>query len=104
MQPSTVALFLQKGMASKQIEKSAYKRLFKYADLCYSVNEANRMFCGHISRSASAGANERNIPANDSFNIGWRHITKKELSANMDSDSEICLIGVFIVGFLNDNG
>ena len=54
--------------------------------------------------SASAGSNWRNMPANDSFNIGWRYITKKVLSANMDSDSEICLIGIFGVGFMRDYG
>ena len=70
--------------------------------LCYSIGEADRTFCGEISRLASAGANGRNISANDSFNIGWRHIAKKELSANMYSDSEICFISIFAVGFIND--
>lgn len=42
------------------------------------------------------------MPLNDSFNIGWRHIAKKELSANMYSDSEICFISIFAVGFIND--
>ena len=62
------------------------------------------MLNGHFARSASAGSNWGNMPANDSFNIRWRHITKKELSANMDSDSEICLIGIFTVGFMGDYG
>lgn len=62
------------------------------------------MLNGQISRSASTGANGRNIPANGGFNIWWRHIARKELSANMDSDSEICLIGIFAVGFMRDYG
>ena len=62
------------------------KGLFKAQNLCYSVNEANRVLNGHFARPASAGANGRNILANESFDIWWRHITKKELSANMYCD------------------
>ena len=72
--------------------------------LCYSIGEADRTFCGEISRLASAGANGRNISANDSFNIGWRHITKEELSANMDCGGKISPIGIFTVGFMGDYG
>lgn len=57
-----------------------------------------------ISRAASTWAKGRNISGNNSFNIGWRHITKKELPANMDSDSKISLIGIFIVSFIEDYG
>ena len=42
--------------------------------------------------------------ANESFNIWWRYITKKELSANMYRDREICFIGILSIGFLNDYG
>ena len=62
------------------------------------------MFSGHFARSTSAGANGRNMPSNESFNIGWRYITKKELSANMYSYSEVCFISIFCVGILNDYG
>ena len=93
--------FCKKGMKSKQI-KNPLKTLFRPPDLCYSIGEAYGTRTGHNTRSASAWTNWRNIPANDSFNIGWRHITKKELSANMDSDSEICFISIFAVGFMKD--
>ena len=62
------------------------------------------MLNGHISRSASTGANGRNIPANDSFNIWWRYIAKKELSANMDSDSKVCFISILCISLLDDYG
>ena len=60
------------------------------------------MFYNHIARIASAGANDRNIPANGSFNIWWRNITKKKLSANLYSNREICFARVFSVELLND--
>ena len=62
------------------------------------------MLNGYLSRPASAGANGRNVPTNESFNIRWRYITKKELSANMYCDREVCFIGIFTVGFLDDYG
>ena len=70
--------------------------------VCYSIGEADRTFCGEISRLASAGANGRNISANDSFNIGWRHITKEELSANMDCGGKIKPISIFKVGVMGE--
>ena len=94
--------FLDLGMTSKRIKESAKKQLFKLSELCYSINEANRMLNGHFARPASAGANGRNMPANESFNIWWRYITKIELSANMYGDSEVCFIGIFCIGFLDD--
>ena len=62
------------------------KRLFKAQNLCYSVNEANRVLNGHFARPASTGANGRNMLTNESFNIGWRHITKEKLPADMYRD------------------
>ena len=78
------------------------KELFKTQNLCYSIDEANRMLNGHFSRPASAGSNWGNMPANESFNVWWRYITKEELSANMYCDREICFISIFCVCFLND--
>ena len=40
----------------------------------------------------------------ESFNIWWRYITKKELPANMYRDSKVCFISVLGIGFLNDYG
>ena len=76
--------------------------LFKAQDLCYPIGEANRVLNGHFARPASAGANGRNMPANESFNIWWRYITKKELSAYMYCDREVCFISILGVGFLDD--
>jgi len=55
----------------------------KTPNLFYSIDEANRVLNGHFTRPASAGANGRNVLANESFNIWWRYITKKNMSANM---------------------
>ena len=60
------------------------------------------MFNNHITWIASASASDRNILAYGSFNIWWRNITKKELSANLYSKRKICFVRVFSVGFLND--
>ena len=60
------------------------------------------MFNNHISGIASASARDRNIPAYGSFNIWWRNITKKKLSANLYSNGEICFARVFSVELLND--
>ena len=60
------------------------------------------MLNNHISGIASAGANDRNIPAYGSFNIWWRNITKKKLSADMYSNRKIGFARVFSVGLLND--
>ena len=57
------------------------------------------MLGGHISGVGSAWANGRNMPLNESFNIGWRYITKEELSANMYGDRKVGLEGVLGVGF-----
>ena len=91
-------------MARKQIKGSAKKRLFKGKELCYSIGEADSALSAQISQAASAWANGGDISANNSFNIGWRHITKEELPANMDGDSKVCLVGIFIVGFMEDYG
>ena len=60
------------------------------------------MFDGYFSRAASAGANGRNMSANESFNIWWRYITEEKLSANMYGDRKVCFIGILGVSFLND--
>ena len=60
------------------------------------------MFNDHITRIRSAGSSDRNIPAYGSFNIWWRNITKKKLSANLYSNREICFARVFSVELLND--
>lgn len=68
------------------------------------IGEADRVLNAQISRRASAWANGRDISANNGFNIGWKHITKEELPANMDSGSKVCPIGIFIVDFMEDYG
>ena len=93
--------FCQKGITSKRIEKSA-KKLFKEEKLCYSIEEANDMFYNHITRIGFASTSDRYIPAYGSFNIWWRNITKKKLSANLYGHSKICFVRVFSVGLLND--
>ena len=60
------------------------------------------MFNGHFARPASAGANGRNMSSNESFNIWWRNIPKKELSANLYSNRKVRFVRVFSVGLLND--
>ena len=97
-------LFCNLGMARKRIEESALKKLSKARNLCYSIEEANRVLNGRFARPASAGANGRNMPANESFNIWWRYITKKELSANMYRSRKVCFISVLTVCFLDDYG
>lgn len=62
------------------------------------------MLSAPISWAASTWADGRDISADNSFNIGWRHIAKKELSANMDSGSKVCLIGILAAGFMEDYG
>ena len=56
------------------------------------------MFNNHISWIASADTSNRNIPAYGGFNIWWRNITKKKLSANLYSDRKISFVRVFSVG------
>ena len=60
------------------------------------------MFNNHITWNGSASANDRSIPAYGSFNIWWRNITKKKLSANLYSNREIRFARVFPVELLND--
>ena len=60
------------------------------------------MLGGQFARPASAGSNWRDMSANDSFNIWWRYITKKELSAYMYCDRKVCFISILGVGFLDD--
>ena len=102
--PARGALVLKKGHGKKADQRICKKRLFKGTDLCYSIGEADSTLSAQISQAVSAWANGRDISANNSFNIGWRHITKEELSANMDSGSKVCLVGIFIVGFMGDYG
>ena len=104
MHPETGALVLKKVHGKKADQRICKKRLFKCKNLCYSIGEADRVLNAQISRRASTWANGRDISANNSFHIGWRHITKEELPANMDSGSKVCPIGIFIVGFMEDYG
>ena len=60
------------------------------------------MFHNHITWIASASASDRNILAYGGFDIWWRNITKKELSANLYSNRKIRFVRVFSVRFLND--
>ena len=78
--------------------------MFNCEKLCYSINEANSVLNGHFPGPASAGANGRDIPLHESFNIRWRYITKEKLSANMYRDREVCFIGILSARFLNDYG
>ena len=55
-----------------------------------------------MTRIGSAGTSDRNVLAYGSFNIWWRNITKKELSANLYCNRKICFVRVFSVGLLND--
>ncbi len=96
-------------MTNKRIKKSA-KKLFKTQYLCYPIKEADRFFSGHIPRPASAGTNGRKMPPDDSFNIWWRYITEKELSANLYRNRKIGFflnmrheVVVFIVPVGNNN-
>ena len=57
------------------------------------------MFGGYITGSASTGSNGRHKPPNKSFDIRWRYISEKELSANMYCDRKVCLVGILGVGF-----
>lgn len=60
------------------------------------------MFNNHIAWIASASASDRNILAYGGFNIWWRNITEKKLSANLYSNRKIRFVRVFSVGILND--
>ena len=60
------------------------------------------MFNNYIARIISAGANDRKIPAYGSFNICWRNITKKKLSANLYSNRGVRFARAFSFEFLND--
>jgi len=81
-------------MISKRIKKSAEKKVSKRQQSCYSVHEAHCVFSSHITGAGSAGPNGRNIPSNESFNIRWRYIAKKELSANMYGDRKVYFVSV----------
>ena len=70
--------------------------------LCYSISEANCVFLNDIARMVSACSNYRNILLYSGFNIWWRNITKKKLSANLYGYREICFARVFSFEFLND--
>ncbi len=70
--------------------------------LCYSIEEANGVFNDRIARIISAGANDRKVLAYGSFNIRWRNITTKKLSASLYSNREIRFARVFSFEFLND--
>ena len=102
--PARGALVLKKGHGKKADQRICKKRLFKGKDLCYSIGEADSVLNAGNTQAVSTRANGRNISANNSFNIRWRHIAKEELSANMDSDSKVCLVGIFIIGFMGDYG
>ena len=42
------------------------------------------------------------MPTNESFNIWWRYITKKELPADMYRNREVSFISILRIGFLDD--
>ena len=84
--------------------KSAEKRLYKTKGLCYSIDEADSVLDRRFSGTASAGANGRNMSANESFNNRWRNITKKELSADMYGDGEVGFVSMLCVDFGDDHG
>ena len=50
-------LFLQFGHDKKADLEIRLKKLFKEGNLCYSIDEANRVLNGHFTRSVSAGSN-----------------------------------------------
>ena len=83
-------------------KKIRLKKLFKNMKLCYSIEEANGVFNDRIARIISAGANDRKVLAYGSFNIRWRNITTKKLSASLYSNREIRFARVFSFEFLND--
>ena len=60
------------------------------------------MFHNHMTRIASACARDGNIRTYGSFNIRWRNITKKKLSANLYSNRKIRFVRVLSVWLLND--
>ena len=90
-------------MRKEQMRSSA-KKLLTEEKLCYSIDETHRFLGGYITRSASARANGRNKPCNESFNIWWRDIPQEELPANMYGNRKISFISVFPVGIPNDYG
>ena len=91
--------YVHNKLADKKIR---LKKLFKNMKLCYSIEEANGVFNDRIARIISAGANDRKVLAYGSFNIWWRNITTKKLSANLYSNREIRFARVFCFEFLND--
>ena len=60
------------------------------------------MFHNHMTRIASACARDRHVLTYGGFNIWWRNITKKELSANLYSNRKVCLVGMLSVWLMND--
>ena len=84
---------LKKGMANKQTE-SAKKSLCKKQKLCYSIEEAKRLFGLELTRPTPTGANGRNMLCKQGFHPRWREITQEELSANMYGGRKIDLVGV----------
>ena len=60
------------------------------------------MFNNHIMRIASACARNRNILTYGGFNIWWKNITKKKLSANLYSNRKVRPVGVFSVWLMKD--
>ena len=50
-------LFLRFGHDKKADQEIRLKTLSKAPNLCYSIDEANRVLNGHFTRSVSAGSN-----------------------------------------------
>ena len=98
------ALFLLRRQEKEADQGIRRKRLYKTKGLCYSIEEADSVLDRRFSGTASAGANGRNMSANESFNNGWRDITKKELSADMYGDREVGFVSMLCVGFGEDHG
>lgn len=62
------------------------------------------MLKGPFTRPVSTWWNGGSGLTNEMFNIRWRYIAKKELSANMHCNRKVCFISILSVGFPDDYG
>ncbi len=95
-------IFMKKGMTKEQTEVCRKKVVFKTKELCYSVDETHRASWRKPTRTASAWANRGNSLGNESFGLGWRHISKEDLTANMYGSREVGFVDILVAALLND--
>lgn len=92
-----------------QMERTAMHFLKSHADVEDAVQNAFMQMIRHFEKIYEIPCEELSfwiisIVKNEalSFNVWWRNITKKKLSANLYSNREIRLARVFCFEFLND--